>query len=64
MGVFEKEDNGPMQIVDVEQEFTSFVQNYEQNRIMLGIPYLDNLKICPTKKELFTMLMPKLVTYN
>lgn len=43
MGVLEKEENGPMQIVDVEQEFTSFVQNYEQNRIMLGIPYLDRL---------------------
>jgi hypothetical protein len=43
MGVLEKEENGPMQIVDVEQEFTSFVQNYEQNRIMLGIPYIDRL---------------------
>ena len=43
MGVLEKEENGPMQIVDVEQEFTNFVQNYEQNRIMLGVPYLDRL---------------------
>lgn len=31
----------PMQIVDVEAEFTNFVQNLEQNTVLTGIPFID-----------------------
>lgn len=37
----DKSDDGPMQIVDVEAEFTHFVQNLEQNTVLTGIPFID-----------------------
>lgn len=36
-----KADDGPMQIVDVEAEFTHFVKNLEQNTVSTGIPFID-----------------------
>jgi replicative DNA helicase len=36
-----KSDDGPMQIVDVEDEFTDYVKNIEQNTILTGIPFID-----------------------
>lgn len=36
-----KVDDGPMQIVDVEAEFTHFVKNLEQNTVLTGIPFID-----------------------
>lgn len=36
-----KTDSGPMQIMDVEAEFTNFVKNLEQNTILTGIPFID-----------------------
>jgi replicative DNA helicase len=38
----DKSDDGPMQIVDVEDEFTNFVKNLEQNTILTGIPFIDS----------------------
>jgi hypothetical protein len=36
-----KVEDGPMQIVDVEAEFTHFVKNLEQNTVSTGIPFID-----------------------
>lgn len=42
MGIKVKhEDTGPMQIADVEDEFTNFVKNIEKNTVLTGIPFLD-----------------------
>lgn len=37
-----KVEDGPMQIVDVEAEFTNFVKNLEQNTVLTGIPFIDS----------------------
>ena len=37
-----KVEDGPMQIVDVEAEFTHFVKNLEQNTVLTGIPFIDS----------------------
>ena len=42
MGIkVKEEDNGPMRISDVEDEFTNFVINLEQNTVLTGIPFID-----------------------
>lgn len=37
-----KEETGPMQIADVEDEFTDFIKNIEQNTVKTGIPFIDD----------------------
>ncbi len=37
-----KEDVGPMQIADVEDEFTDFIKNIEKNTVKTGIPFIDD----------------------
>lgn len=37
----DRSDEGPMQIVDVEDEFTHYVKNIEQNTVLTGIPFID-----------------------
>lgn len=42
MGIkVKEEDNGPMLISDVEDEFTEYVKNIEQNTVLTGIEFLD-----------------------
>lgn len=42
MGIkVKEEDSGPMLISDVEDEFTEFVKNLEQNTVLTGIPFID-----------------------
>lgn len=36
-----KSEDVPMRIMDVEAEFTNFVQNLEQNTVLTGIPFID-----------------------